>query len=192
MMKSWADHCSSDEEDSVHDSELLQEEEDAMLAEQTANKLDLQEEPVVPDEVVSQGEGEHQQDNQPRPITDYDFPMNPPFTAFIGNLSYNIKEVPQLIEAVSDLAKDRLGQNINVIGGRIAYHRTGEPGKHRGFGYVEVETLDEVSSSNASSVKCKKYLFFVKLNILLLAFRDPFTVENVDETQRWAVYDCWP
>jgi hypothetical protein len=165
MMKSWADHCSSDEEDSHHDEHH---DEEDMLADEAANKLQVQEEPMGSDEVVPQeneGEGEKQQQT-PRPITDYDFPTNPPFTAFIGNLSFYIKEVPQLMEAVADLAKERLGEPINVIGGRIAYDRT-EPNKHRGFGYVEVETLEEVSSEDPN-VFC--YLCSLSSNLTFLPF----------------------
>jgi hypothetical protein len=144
MIRSWADHCSSDEEDSHHhhdeDDQVGLEDEDKMLAGDTAGKLqvDQQEEPVTPDEVVPS--------STPASERVYDFPSQPPFTAFVGNLSYHIKEVPQLVEAVTNMVHDRLGgeSNIHVLGGRIAFDRT-DQSKHRGFGYVEVETLDQVS-----------------------------------------------
>lgn len=131
-MKSWADHCSSDEEDSVAD--------DDDLVDDTAAKLQVDGDddalavPVSPEEVVVVVRERV-----------YDFPTQPPFTAFVGNLSYEIKDPPMLVEAVSNVAKDRLSEPVNVMGGRVAYHRTTDPqGKHRGFGYVEVETLDQV------------------------------------------------
>ena len=97
--------------------------------------LELHSDEVVPSE----------DSGQPRPPKTYDFPSQPPFTAFVGNLSYQIMEGPQLMEAVENLAKERLEEPVKVLGGRIAYHRAGNPNQHRGFGYVEVETLDQVS-----------------------------------------------
>jgi translation initiation factor 4B len=134
MIKSWADHCSSDEEDSVHDDRVEQE-----LADEAAAQLQVNDaEPVTSDEIVPTDAG----DSPPQRV--YDFPSQPPFTAFVGNLSYQIKEVSQFTEAVENLAKELLEEPVKVLGGRIAYNRT-DPGKHRGFGYVEVETLDQVS-----------------------------------------------
>ncbi|KAG7350664.1 hypothetical protein IV203_010024 [Nitzschia inconspicua] len=134
MIKSWADHCSSDEEDSVADDP--QEE----LVDDTAAKLHLSDDalaavPVSPDEVVPPAVPEERV---------YDFPAQPPFTAFIGNLSYQIKDEAMLMEAVSTLVKERLSEPVNFMGGRVAYHRTDPNGKHRGFGYAEVETLDQL------------------------------------------------
>ena len=80
---------------------------------------------------------------QPAPVEKvYDFPDKPPFTAFVGNLAFSVKDPEELKAAISTAAADCLGANINLISGRIAIDR--RDGKHRGFGYVEVETLDEV------------------------------------------------
>jgi hypothetical protein len=137
MIKSWADHCSSDEEDSVAD----EPHDDEDLAADAAAKLQVEEDdaaaaaaavPVSPDEVV------------PRV---YDFPTQPPYTAFVGNLSYSIKDSTMLADTVANLAKERLSEPVNVLGGRVAFNRTDPQGKHRGFGYVEVETLDQVSTA---------------------------------------------
>ncbi|KAL3904281.1 MAG: hypothetical protein SGILL_010127 [Bacillariaceae sp.] len=129
-MKSWADHCSSDEEDDSIADDTHQ------LATEFADNVGVvQEEPISEDEIVGVP-------NEPPPKT-YDFPSQPPYTAFVGNLSFQIKDVPQFVEAVTNLAKDRLEEPVNILGGRIAYNRT-DPSKHRGFGYVEVETLDQL------------------------------------------------
>ena len=74
----------------------------------------------------------------------YDFPEFPPFTAFVGNLSWDINEPAQLKQTLADVVFDRLGERIHVIGGRICYDRDSKNRQHRGFGYVELETLEEV------------------------------------------------
>jgi RNA recognition motif-containing protein len=131
MMKSWADHCSSDEDtDDNHSVESEQ-----SLGEAFTEKVQVEEE--LPTEV-----GEPEQQN----VRTYDFPDRPPFTAFVGNLSYDIQESSQLQQALADVVFDRLGQRVNVLGGRISYERNSKDSKqHRGFGYVELETLEEVS-----------------------------------------------
>ena len=147
MMKSWADHCSSDEEslDDVGDME-------EQLQNQT---FDEKEEPAPqPEEVEAEAPAEEEaeeatkeqappQQEQEKPKERvYDFPDKPPFTAFVGNLSFNIKDPEELKAAIAEVAMARLNVQINVIGGRIATDR--RDGKPRGFGYIEVETLDEV------------------------------------------------
>jgi hypothetical protein len=156
MMKSWADHCSSDEEDSVDDPQQHEEQDEddlQPLSEEMTSKLQV-------DDGTGGGEGDQQQGEEKT----YDFPEHPPYTAFVGNLAFSIKEVPQLVEAVANLAQERLGEAVNVMGGRIAYHRTGDQTRHRGFGYVEVETLEEVSFIISLSV-----LMFVELYLHALA-----------------------
>jgi translation initiation factor 4B len=119
MMKSWAD-CSSDEE-SVD--EIAGQPDDQNFNDPETESAEPQEE-APPVERI------------------YDFPDKPPFTAFVGNLAFSVVEADDLKAAVSGMALERLGQEINVIGGKVAYER--RDGKHRGFGYVEVETLEEV------------------------------------------------
>lgn len=140
MMKSWADHCSSDEE-SIGDE----------IAEELENtKLD---EPAQPDEDEQQAP---QEEAAPQERL-YDFPDKPPFTAFVGNLAFTVKEQEQLTTAVADAVAYQLGAQINVIGGRIATDR--RDGKHRGFGYVEVETLDEVRLGVGAHTLLDPFLF---------------------------------
>jgi RNA recognition motif-containing protein len=123
MMKgSWADHCSSDEE-SVDE-----------LGEQLENQqLEEQE--------------EHHDDGEEdfeMPAKTYDYPTGPPFTAHVKNLAFTIKETDQLQTAIADAIADRFGEKINMMGGSIAVDR--QSGKHRGFGFVEVESLEHVRS----------------------------------------------
>jgi hypothetical protein len=121
MMKSWADHCSSDE-DSVDD---------------VGDQLENQQ--------LEEQDEEHDSDEEDleMPAKTYDFPRGPPFTAFVGNLAFTVKEPDQLQAAIADAVADRFGEKINTIGGKIATDRR-DGDKHRGFGYVEVETLEHV------------------------------------------------
>jgi RNA recognition motif-containing protein len=139
-MMSWADHCSSDEEDATADDHHH----DNANVESEADKMpeDPETLPVSPDEMVPIDTMAGSEVAEERV---YEFPTQPPFTAFIGNLSYQIKDPDMLVEAVSSLAQERLQEPVNVVGGRVAYHRSDPHGKHRGFGYVEVETLEQVS-----------------------------------------------
>lgn len=122
-MKNWADHCSSDEEsiDGIDD-----------VAEQV--QVQTLEEEAAPAPVV---EGEA----APAAPRTYEFPSSPPFTAFIGNLAYSVKEPEELKEAVIKCASEHLGKELVILGARISFDRNG---KHRGFGYLELDTLEEV------------------------------------------------
>jgi len=135
-MKNWADHCSSDEE-SLGDDVAVAEQ---FVEDSQPNPNDIIEE--TPMENEESGVDQDNTTNNPSkgPRT-YVFPEQPPFSAFIGNLAYSIKEPEDLKKAVTNCVFDALGQQINILGARISYDRTG---KHRGFGYMELETLDEV------------------------------------------------
>jgi len=134
-MKSWAD-CSSDEDTDDNysvdseDQNAEQSTEDAFSA-----KVKIDDNEEGPD-----GEGTGQ------PVRTYDFPDRPPFTAFVGNLSYDIQESSQLQKALADVVFDRLGERVNVLGGRISYDRDSKNRQHRGFGYVELETLEQLKT----------------------------------------------
>lgn len=133
MMKSWADHCSSDEDTDDNQSVNSVDEDEQSLDAGFSEKVQMHDDP--PEEHVPEAEP---------PVRTYDFPEHPPFTAFVGNLSYDIQEPSQLQQALADVIFDRLGQRINVIGGRISYDRESKNRQHRGFGYVELETLEEL------------------------------------------------
>jgi hypothetical protein len=129
-MKNWADHCSSDEESVEGIDEVVEKVEAQTLGDEvTAPETE---------EVVDESREKHDRRAGPRT---YDFPDKAPFTAFIGNLAYSLKDPEDLKAAVAKCAAETLGQELNIVGARIAFDRDG---KHRGFGYLELETLDEV------------------------------------------------
>ena len=84
----------------------------------------------------------------PAPRT-YDLPTGPPYTLFVGNLSYSIKDGRQLGEAIGALVRDRMKKEITIVKGRIGGGNNGRNGQpqqnHRGYGYVELGSLEEVS-----------------------------------------------
>jgi len=133
-MQRWADTCSSDED--TDDYSIGSEEgcDDQSLEADFSQKVQV-------DDDHEQGPNEGEQEQK---VRTYDFPDRPPYTAFVGNLSYDIHEASQLQQALADVVFDRLGERVNVLGGRISYDRDGKSNQHRGFGYVELETLEEV------------------------------------------------
>ena len=133
-MKSWAD-CSSDEEDYSSDDAAEEEEEQETLEPTALEKLQINNDGENPLNNNSGGPG----------IREYDYPNQAPFNAFVGNLSYEISEVSHLQQALVDVVHDRLKEKINIIGAKICYERNSDNRNHRGFGYVELETLEEVS-----------------------------------------------
>jgi hypothetical protein len=141
MKKSWAD-CSSDEEDYSSDDAAEDEDEEQETLEATAlEKLQINNDGE--NLLNNSGPGQGQQQSS---IREYDYPDRAPFNAFVGNLSYDISEVSHLQQALADVVHDRLKENISIIGAKICYDRnSGDNRQHRGFGYVELETLEEVS-----------------------------------------------
>jgi len=136
MMKSWADHCSSDEDTDDNYSVDSEEPNEGQSFEAAfAEKVQVSDHNKEP----NAGETEQQ-------VRNYNFPERPPFTAFVGNISYDIQESSQLQQALADLVFERLGERVNVLGGRISYDRDSKNKKHRGFGYVELETLEELKT----------------------------------------------
>lgn len=99
-----------------------------------------------PPEPDTESEPEPEPEPEPvRPKKEFVMPENPPFTAFVGNLAFSVKEGDELGRKISDLVKTRFGKEITVTASRVALDRR-ENNKHKGFGYVEVETVDDVSS----------------------------------------------
>lgn len=137
-MKSWADHCSSDEEsiDGLADELKAQKFADAAPSADGVEGGEAGAEESFAPAVVGG-------DAPPAGPRVYDFPDKPPFTAFIGNLAYSLKDPEELKAAVAKCALDNLGQEINILGARISF---GRDGKHRGFGYLELETLDQLKT----------------------------------------------
>lgn len=132
-MKSWADHCSSDEESFNEDTPLDTFDDDD---DEPAKELPQR---------MEQAHLDEPEQPPPAPRT-YNMPSGPPYTLFVGNLSYAIQDGQQLGEALGDLVKDRLKTDIKIVKGKIGFDRQ-NPGnnRHKGFGYVEVGSLEEVS-----------------------------------------------
>jgi hypothetical protein len=168
MVKNWADHDSSDEED------LTPEERQVQIP--LVNPIDVRLHAELPSKTNTHyndrdgdggdnqhHHGNHHHDNHdnhhPPPARTYDFPTEPPFTVYVGNVAYNMTEANELGDALTDVAKARLGLDITVVNARIMMERQnnnggggggggggagggGDKPRHRGFGYVEVETLE--------------------------------------------------
>lgn len=136
-MQRWADHCSSDEDTDDNytvEEEQVEEIEPTTIEEEFSDKVQ-----VNTDDTASE-----EQPDQQQPVRTYDFPDRPPFTAFVGNLSYDIQDTAQLQQGLADVVSERLGEKVRVLGGRICYDRDNTSGQHRGFGYVELESLEEL------------------------------------------------
>jgi len=71
-------------------------------------------------------------------------PSRAPFTAHIGNLSFGVKEGPELGNEIERLVSDRYNgdESVAVTEARIGVDR--DTGKRRGYGYVEFDTLEEL------------------------------------------------
>jgi len=127
MVKGWADHCSSDEED-----EGVAEQVVASPPEPEPEPKNHKEGPPPPSE-------EHPPPQQRERV--YEYPSEPPFTAYVGNLAYSISDPDDLAAEVAALASEQLHASIKVVHARIMKDRNNND-RPRGFGYVEVETVD--------------------------------------------------
>jgi RNA recognition motif. (a.k.a. RRM, RBD, or RNP domain) len=128
MVKNWADHCSSDEEEE----EVVQEQvvEDVQQSEQEAAALD-----------DAAHVGTHPAEERKERV--YEYPTEPPFTAYVGNLAYSLTESNVLAESVTALAAEQLQAVVKIVHARIMKDRNNND-RPRGFGYVEVETLEQL------------------------------------------------
>lgn len=97
------------------------------------------------------------EDATPQPPKTYDWPEAAPFTAYIGNLAYSIDEAGKLAEEVTKLANEMLNVEVKIVSSRLSRvnnhrnHRNRDneadnQKPHRGFGYVEFETLDQLKA----------------------------------------------
>jgi len=137
MIKSWADHCSSDEEsdDGTHHPARSEISPVVEETEEEASVEDLLHEdggPLDPEQLDFSG---------------IDLPSRPPFTAHISNLSFKIKDEQTLGDEVQMLAKFRYRMLedkglIHVVGARFGMDRG--TGNRKGFGYVDVEDVEEL------------------------------------------------
>ncbi|GAX09599.1 hypothetical protein FisN_38Lh020 [Fistulifera solaris] len=141
-MKNWADHCSSDDEDHMDGPDDVS--------------------TVAEDEALGQMDAEFVQHDQnpkdaaPKPPKTFEWPEAAPFTAYIGNLAYSVDEPGKLAEEVTKLAKEMLNMEVKVTNPRLSRvnnyrnHRNnneaGSQKPHRGFGYVDLETLEQLKA----------------------------------------------
>mmetsp|Transcript_7014 Transcript_7014/g.12205 ORF Transcript_7014/g.12205 Transcript_7014/m.12205 type:complete len:371 (-) Transcript_7014:364-1476(-) len=150
MKKSWADEVSSDEDEDYETMIPIVDEPPSQPPISTNNNDNDhdndQEVDKADDEAdaVEPGPQEEAEEEQPRRRKEYELPDGPPFTAFIGNLAFSVKEPDELGQRVSDLLKERFQKDVKVVRSRVAIDRREK--KHRGFGYVEVETLDDLKA----------------------------------------------
>ena len=106
--------------------------------------------PPVPNEEPNQDDEDyedHEADEPPgsgRARKNFILPEHPPYTAFIGNLAFSVKDPQELADKISHLVKTRFGEDIVITAQRVAIDWK-DNNKHKGFGYVEVETLEHVS-----------------------------------------------
>jgi len=159
-MKNWADHCSSDDEENADErQEFVREHDDHELHQDAAAELHAEGRGGGDDYHRHDGDDDdHDDDHQHerRQRTFEDFPTEPPFTAFVGNISYSITDPNELGEQLTKVARDRLGLEIKVVHTRLMMERkqqqhgnfrdnsSNDKPAHRGFGYVQVETLDQL------------------------------------------------
>lgn len=149
MVKNWADHCaSSDEEDLDFDEPIEVPNTDVLRKE-----IDSENKAFYDDHDAALEDEEHAAAEAaaaaaagggPPAKRTYEFPTEAPFTAYVGNLAYSIVESNDLTEKLTTLVKDLLGADIKITESRIMMDRRNPSPKprHRGFAYVQVETLD--------------------------------------------------
>lgn len=125
-MQSWADIASDSDDDSVG----LHHPANAQVQPAEPEPKEVVEEEVVEEEAP--------------PPKEYDWPTDPPFTAYVGNLPYSIKDSNELSRGIEDLVNNRFQTRVTIVQSRLAMDR--QENRPRGFGYVEVETVDEVSA----------------------------------------------
>ena len=103
----------------------------------------------------------------------YDLPTGPPYTLFVGNLSYSIKDGRQLGESIGALVRNRMKKEITIVKGRIGGGRNQQ--NHNGYGYVEVGSLDEV---RFHTIGCVCVCMYIYIYIYIYCFIVP-CLDNV-------------
>lgn len=161
MIKSWADHCSSDSEDEDHHHDRQQQRESGEEAVVDGNGTVPEadgNDPVEKETQEDAPEGPHEDGGtdatkedanlQPREPKVYDFPTEPPYTAFVGNIAFGILDAEELLhELRAAVAQANLETEINFVHARIVMdRRISDKPRHRGFGYVQVETLEQLQA----------------------------------------------
>lgn len=127
----WGD--SSDEEDGTF-----------FAPENNPPVVDVAEEELVEEPVNSSDKNDQVDAAIARPPKEFILPEHPPYTAFVGNLAFSVRDPQELASAISDLVRERFGEEIVITDQRVALDRQAGD-RPKGFGYVELETLDHVS-----------------------------------------------
>lgn len=136
-IKSWADHCSSDEESD--DSDRIAPPPSGLPGSTSYHDL------VAPDS--------DEEDDYIIPPRQFDIPTEPPFTAFLGNLHNELRTNNDLGRELDILLNRRRLEAINATNGqvlgivritsaRLMIDKT--TNTSRGYGYCEFDTPEEV------------------------------------------------
>jgi hypothetical protein len=131
MVKGWADHSSSEEEEEFEHSTAFVE----LDAPLDAGKGSDQPQIHPPD-----GD-EHEAIFVERT---YEYPTEPPYTAYVGNLSYSITDSPMFVDAMTKLVLEQLQVEMKFKNARMFSDPSSNYTRHRGFGYIEVETVEDL------------------------------------------------
>lgn len=149
----WADHCDSDSDsdDGLHPVRFssnnlagqaaTEENPDAGISFDDEDSIDADEELELEKEEIP----------FPPPIDmnnlPDNFPTEAPYSAYVGNVAFNIKSEQAFGEKIEGLVKFRYQntKRVKVINARFGMDRA--TNQRKGFGYVEFETPEEVSES---------------------------------------------
>lgn len=123
-MQSWADIDSESDDDSAGQHH-------------PANQVQPEPEPE---------QEESEEEEPPPPPKEYDWPSEPPFTAYVGNFPYKIKDSDELSRGIEHLLHDRFQASVRIVKSRLAMDR--QENRPKGFGYLELESLEDVSIVN--------------------------------------------
>lgn len=158
--KSWADHCSSDEEsDDDVPPKTLSAQEIFGGGDAADDDVDEAEEDsgAAAEDASAAGDGSSYQRHAPRPPKDYSFLLTapPPYTAYVGNLNYDIRSSQELQEEMEKMLESRKcvaisasegdaggERDVRVQSARLMTEKEG--GRSRGYGYVEFDSPEEV------------------------------------------------
>lgn len=152
-MKNWADHCSSDDDedfaerieqigDDVEHDEPVHNDDSLDLCPNVENFHLYQDEDNEASTINHEDGNQHGKEKvyEEQISRDYVFPSEPPFTAFVGNLAYTIKDANTLAEKMIELVGEKLRFDLHIVEAKIIKNPNTD--RHRGFGYIQVETLD--------------------------------------------------
>ena len=148
----WADHCDSDSDsdDGLHPvrfssnnlaGQASDDNPDAGISFDDEDSIDADEELELEEEEIP----------FPPPIDmnnlPDNFPSEAPYSAYVGNVAFNIKSEQAFGEKIEGLVKFRYQntKRVKVINARFGMDRS--TNQRKGFGYVEFETPEEVSVS---------------------------------------------